>query len=323
MTRKIFILVIISLLVVFLLVYMLTERRPFGAGNTSFAVRAKDEITRIGFSDESNRLSLVKEGEGWFVNGRHETRKTSISFIIKVLTGMEIKSPVAQEVFKKEITDKGVTPVRVKVYDHWKVIGSFLVYKTSSNKYGNILKIKETSKPFIVYVPGSEIEIGSAFTLQELFWQPYTVFNLLPSEISSVKFDNIRNPDSSFTIRSEMKQFYLSYRDNDLSGWDTSQVTRYLSYFTHVPFESWALDLSDDEKVKISGSVPVYTITVKKADGNNIVLKLWERYTGDDPQRKPDSDRLWGMIEGSKELFIIRFMDIDPILKKRSYFFKG
>ena len=60
------------------------------------------------------------------------------------------------------------------------------------------MKLRERSKPFIVYVPGNEVEIGSAFTLNELFWRPYTVFNLLPSEIYSVTLENIADTASSF-----------------------------------------------------------------------------------------------------------------------------
>ena len=51
----------------------------------------------------------------------------------------------------------------MKVSEKGKTISSFLVYKTASNKYGNIMKLREGSKPFIVFVPGNEVEIGSAF----------------------------------------------------------------------------------------------------------------------------------------------------------------
>ncbi len=84
-----------------------------------------------------------------------------------------------------KLVSKKVKPVRVRVFENNKLLASFLVYKTGSNMYGNIMKIKEKSKPFIVYVPGYEGDIGSGFTMNELFWLPYTIFNLLPSEISS------------------------------------------------------------------------------------------------------------------------------------------
>jgi hypothetical protein len=34
-----------------------------------------------------------------------------------------------------------------------------------------------------------------------------------------------------------------------------------------------------------------------------------------------DSDRLWAMTGTGNELFVMRYIDIDPVLKKRSYFF--
>ncbi len=46
------------------------------------------------------------------------------------------------------------------------------------------MKIKERSKPFIVYLPGYETNIGSLFTVNELYWKPFTIFKPLPSEIA-------------------------------------------------------------------------------------------------------------------------------------------
>ena len=124
------------------------------------------------------------------MNGTAETRKSGILFIIRVLKEMKIKSPVSPELFNSEIKGKGILPVRVKVYEKRKLLKTFLVYKTSSNIYGNIMKMRDSSKPFIVCVPGYDGDICSVFTLNELFWQPYQVFNLMPSEISSVQFEN-------------------------------------------------------------------------------------------------------------------------------------
>ena len=155
----------------------------------------------------------------------------------------------------------------MKVYEDRKLIKSFLVYKTSSNSYGNIMKIRERSKPFIVYVPGYEGDIGSAFTLNELFWQPYTVFNLLPSEIESVKFENIADTSSSFSIINRNHHFALSDLNRELTGWDSTLVTRYLSYFTWIPFETWALDMRDEEKKMVESQQPLYRITVTTPSG--------------------------------------------------------
>ena len=117
-------------------------------------------------------LILSKETEGWRVNGRNEARKSGLIFLMEILTEMKIKSPVSPELFNDEIVMKGIDPVRVKVYEDRRLLRSFMVFKTGSNKYGNIMKMKDNAKPFIVYLPGYEGDIGSEFISDELFWKP-------------------------------------------------------------------------------------------------------------------------------------------------------
>jgi hypothetical protein len=319
--RKAIVYVLISILLLILVVYLFKERSPFGGKNTSFAARPKKEITSIEFTKDREKLYLDKKGEDWIVNRKFETRKSSILFILKILTEMEIKSPVTPELFNKEIVEKKVDPVWVKVSERGKVIRSFFVYKTSSNAYGNIMKLQGSSKPYIVYVPGNEEDIGSSFTLNELFWKPFTVFNLLPSEIFSVVLENSADTDYCFKIQNENHRIRLYNQSAELTGWDTSQVVRYLSYFTHVPFESWAFGLSADEKEKIEKQIPLYIISVTGKAGEKRTLTMWERSVTENGARKSDTDRLWAKVDGNDDIFIIRYTDIDPLLKKRSYFF--
>jgi hypothetical protein len=321
--KKAIVFTVVSIPLLILVVYLLKGRSPFGGENTSFAPDPAKEITGIEFTDSQNKLILEKKGEEWFVNKKFETRKSSILFILKILTEMEIKSPVTPELFTKEILVKGTIPVKVKVFGKGKMIKSFLVYKTTSNTYGNIMKLKSGSKPYIVYVPGSEAEIGSAFTLNDLFWRPYTVFNLLPSEIYSVTLENMTDTALSFKIKNENRILSLSTLTRELTGWDTSRVIRYVTYFTQIPFESWAFDLSADEKENITKGIPLYRITVFSSAGEKKILSLWERSVSEEGGEKKDTDRLWGKTDGNDELFILRYTDIDPLLKKRSYFFPG
>lgn len=170
--------VLVILAVALILVLLFRNRLPFGSNNSSFAAEPGKEITGIEFSRSGEKLYLEKGGDKWLINGKTEARKSGILFILRVIEEIKIKSPVSPELFKAEITDKGIMPEKIRVYEKRKLIRSFIVYKTPSNSYGNIMKIRERSKPFIVYVPGYDGEIGSAFTMNELFWQPYTVFKI-------------------------------------------------------------------------------------------------------------------------------------------------
>ena len=296
------------LIVVLFAIVVMRDRSPYGKNQSSFAATPKNEITRIDLTRNNESISLLKENDAWLVEGK-ETRKSAVLYLVRILTEIQIKSPVSEEIFREEIEEKSVTPVKVKVYEGKRVLRTFLVYPTGSNIYGNIMKRSGRSRPFIVYVPGYEEDIGYLFNADGLFWQPFTVFNLLPSEISSVTMLNHADTTSSFMIISSGKSFVLT----GISGWDSTRVKRYISYFTWIPFESRAFNQLGDIK-------PIYTITVKRSSGEEIALKLWEKYELRTGER--DSDRLYGKVTSSDDLLIIRYFDIDPLLKKRAYFYQ-
>jgi hypothetical protein len=316
--------IFISSLVVICLIFILLyrNRTPFGKSNTSFASKPETEITRIELSDAMKKLVLEKKEDTWFLNGNTEARKNGVLFLIRILTELEIKSPVSPDLFDSVIIDKNIEPVHVRAWEKRKLLSSFMVFKTWSNVYGNIMKKKGSSKPFIIYIPDYEGNIGSSFTMNELFWLPYTIFNKLPSEIAAIDVENLKDTSDSFLITHDRQNYKLSDRHKDLSGWDSTAVARYLSYFTWIPFESWALEISADEKNKITSQPPLCRINVTDRNGLVTALTLWEKILDVNGLQKKDSDRLFGKTDSSDELFIVRYFDIDPLLKKRSYFFK-
>jgi hypothetical protein len=144
---------------------------------------------------------------------------------------------------------------------------------------------------------------------------------LLPSEIKSVKLENFSDTSSSFSITGINRHFTLSAINRELTGWDSTLVTRYLSYFAWIPFEKWALEMGENEKKMVVSKQPLYRITVITSAGIETVLTLWEKMKDEQGDMTKDSDRLLGRTQTGDEFFIMRYFDIDPLLKKRSYFF--
>ncbi len=294
---------------------------PFGRNNTSFAVGPDARITRIELIQGKKKVSIEESGDKWFVNKKDEARKSVVIFIMKTLREMKIKSPVSSGTFENEIVAKNIEPVRVNVFSRHRMIRSFYVYKTNSNIYGNIMKIKPSSKPYIVYMPGYEDDIGVHFIAEELFWKPYQVFHILPSEIGSVTNEVFSEENASFRIECALKSFQLTDLTKPVSGWDTLKVKRYLTYFTSIAFETWASAMTESEINSITSANPLCRISVSRRDGNNIVLTVWEKWKTENGTRIPDTDRVWARTNQRDELFIMKYPELDPVLKKRSYFF--
>jgi hypothetical protein len=301
--------------------FLFRNHSPFGKNNTSFAVRPGTIINRIVLLQGDKRLTLRKERDDWTVNGDNDVRKSAISFILRTLEEIEIKSPVSPDIFRKEVIDEKIEPVRVNVFHNRRLARSFYVYKTGSNIYGNIMKMRPSSKPYIVYIPGYEDNIGAHFVLNELFWKPFIVYRLLPSEIESVSLENHNDPGASFIIRKDGDTFVPVDDEGTLKNYDSLRVRRYISYFAYVPFESWAFDLKEDEISQITGSEPLYDLDVRSGNNDSTRLTIWQKWLTKNGVKTKDTDRVWARTGESSNIFVMRYFDIDPILKKKSYFF--
>ncbi len=296
-----------------LLYFLFRDHIPFGKSNTEFAVSSGTVITRIDLISGRNKVILRQKGDTWTVNNDSEARKSAVFFILKALKELKIKSPVTAGVFRSEVIDRKTEPVRVVAYHNRRPVKSFYVYRTSSNLYGNIMKVKSGSKPYIVYIPGYEDNIGSFFIAQEDFWVPFTAFKILPSEIESIELQNIKEPGESFRLIRGGNRFMIEGIESD-----SAKVMRYVSYFTSVSFESWADPVGDGQK-KVEDTEPLYRIKVKQKVSGEEVLTVWERRSQSD-SLKTDTDRVWAEKNNGKGLFVMRYFDLDPLIKKRSYF---
>jgi len=318
-------LILIFIICAAIIFLLFRQRSPFGKNNSAFSVDEKAEISKVVLYEKDNKLVISRKEDEWVIDNKYEARDEAVHFLIQILKDMRVKSPVNSDTFEEEITKHNIEPVRVNVYTGRRLRRSFFVYRTNSNKYGNIMKMKAFSKPFIMYIPGYEIDIGQYFTADKLFWQPFTVFDILPSEIAEIKVEHCHDTASSFyIIISEGNPSLFSGDGSSITGWDSLKVRRYVSYFTYIPFESIETGLTTEKKREITESKPDYRIGVKKTDGTAVELNIWQRKKLDDNGKEiTDTDRVWAKIEGRDEILVMRYFDLDPVLKKLSYFMKN
>ncbi|MBN2665388.1 MAG: hypothetical protein JXR67_02670, partial [Bacteroidales bacterium] len=64
-------------------------------------------------------------------------------------------------------------------------------------------------------------------------------------------------------------------------------------------------------------------VAVLTAEGERSLVNLWKRTITELDSVRDDTDRMWARKQGETEFFIVKYADIDPIIKKRSYFLPG
>ena len=315
-----FILLGIVLLVTVILIQR--NRSPFGNRNASFSIENTGKINRVQISEGDKELSLTREDGTWILNSVFEVRKTAISFLLKTLSGIEIKSPVSEELFRELVTVPGVEPVVVSITGSGRIRRSYLIYKTPDPEFGTIVKRTERSMPFFVSLPGYELDPGSHFVADENFWKPYSIFDLNPDEIARVEIKYLDRGISGFNIDLTGDSVILRGSDLQLLDHNDRQVKRYLSYFTFIPFETWAFSLDIMTKNELIATQPEIEMILTLRDGEVKNLKLWTRTIDSEGEKVPDTDRLYGELNNTGEIFIVKYFDIDPLIKSSEYLIK-
>ncbi|MBN1387356.1 MAG: hypothetical protein JW965_02860 [Bacteroidales bacterium] len=312
--------IIISIIIIVILLFIIGRHVPFGADNSVFYVENTERINRILISDENKSVSLTLNTDGWYVNDEYRARSQAIDFLISILGDIRIKSPVTDKTYNDLLQNNSTREIEVQVFNSRKIIQSFYIYLNNEVDYPGIMQKRKKTKPFIVHLPGYDTDPCSHFVPDSRYWMPNMVFELNPGRISEIHFRYFNMPDSSFSIINNGAAMAFISKDYNNERIDSVAAGRYLSYFTWVPFETWVYDISTAEKDSITENNPYFSLEVITDDPDTLKLLTWKRMIMKGGRMVEDTDRLLGSLNGGEDLFVIRYYDLDPLIKEPSYF---
>lgn len=317
--------IIIGLVIILLLAVVLTRKYGgFSVDSSDFSVNQSDRVTAVILEKEGERLELNRGESGWIVNNRYEARPSAIRFLLETLSRISIKSSVPESQFQEEWKRDSSGVIRVEIRERPGWIRSFLVYPVTSNPYGNYFKKREKGRPFIVNIPGYSGNVGSLFITSEKFWLPHTLYSCQPSEIQMIRLLMVDNERQSFVIYQD-KPGEVELRslpeEKPVQNLDTARIYRYLSYFINIQFERWVFDSDSVNIPEVLSLQPRHELTVREQSGNSTTVRTYPIIRRmENGQPRIDLNRIYATFNDDSALVIVKYVDIDPVLKEREYF---
>jgi len=308
---------IFVLLITIIIVFR--ERSPFGSRNSDFAIDWTEEIRSIEIIEEDISLELTRAGDRWMVNETFAARSSAIDFIMQTIENIEIKSPVSDALFDELINKNNIRATELIIRGKSKS-DSYYIYPSHDSAYPSIMRRSLKSKPFFVTIPAYDFDPGRHFVTDEKFWMPFHIFKLNPAVISRITV-SYRDPAiEDFLIAVEEENIYLQVEGNKISEAKPEKLQRYISYFTYVPFETWAFDMDESLRNELLSTEPEINIELELGNGNTLNTRLWNKLLGTEEGTIPDTDRLYGTLNGGRDFFIAKYFDLDPLIKTAEYF---
>ncbi len=309
-------------------VWILTKDhgRTISSRVTDFAVDEPERLDRIVLEKGERRLELNREEGKWLLNLMFEARTDAIEQLFKALRRIRVKSPSPLSL--QDELDKGFADSSIKVDLHrGRRKKRYYVYDHVQDSQGYMM-MEGSDQSFAVEVHGYEGKLSDLFVVDEGYWRPNMLFQINPRSIESVSVEYGENNEHSFFLKiRERNDYKLSLPSGDIvENVNDSLVSVFLSNFYYVPFQRFADSEEKQLADSLAASEPAYTITVAGDDDYKRKVDLYRVVRSVDEtsgEVKTDPFILYGFTGNGEDMVIVRYTDVDLILRRGGYFTGG
>lgn len=335
-------LVLTSIIVIVLaaVAYWLYTSRGSGTGDEklkNFAVADTAAVTKIFLVDKGGKsTTLTRESSGaWKVNNKYFARKDAIDLLLTTIKTIEVKSPVGKKAQDNVVKQLASGAVKVEIYQGDELVKVYYVGRETQDALGTYMLMvnektgKNSSVPYITYIPGFEGYLTTRYFTSEADWRDRIVYRYVPTDIKSVKMEYPSNSSESFEVTNLGNNTFdvktLS-SGTSIPSFDTLAVKQYLSYYQNIQFESVekATEKINRDSIIMSGPFAIITVTDMKGASN--MVKLFhkkappEKLDINGQPMKYDVDRCYGLINNGQDFVLCQYYVFGKLLQSPAYF---
>lgn len=304
-----------------------------------FAVQDTSSINKIFLADKKGReITLERKAPGqWTVNGKYNARMDAIQTLLYTINKVDVKEPVGKKAQDNVVKRLAAKAIRCEIYQNNKLTKAYYVGTETQDQTGTYMilidlnTMQPAEKPFVTYIPGFEGYLTTRYFTEEIGWRDRGVFQYNPNDIKSIKVEVPFKPEYGYEIVVKGNNDYevknIS-KNQLLNNMDTLAVKQYLSYFQNIIFESFEVDLKEDQLDSVLRSQPLNIITVIDNSGKRNKIKLFARANKKGAvadNGKPfefDPDRMDALLDNGKDFVIVQYLTFGKLMPPPDYFQK-
>lgn len=332
--------VITSIIVIVLAAVAVWLVKSKGSGTVDeklkdFAVADTAAVTKIFLADKSGKnATLTRESSGaWKVNNKYFVRKDAIDLLLTTIKSIEVKSIVGKKAQDNVVKQLASGSTKIEIYQGDNLVKVYYIGRETQDALGTYMLMvnektgKNSSVPFITYIPGFEGYLTTRYFTDENDWRDRVVYRYVPTDIKSVKLDYPFNSSESFeVIHHGNNKFDVRASGSSIAGFDTIAAKQYLSYYQNIHFESVEKETAKIQRDSIIMSGPFAIITVTDMKGESNMVKLFhkkappEKLDINGQPMKYDIDRCYGLINNGQDFVLCQYYVFGKLLQSPAYF---
>jgi len=342
MAKKNRIAIVLVILMGSLTFWFITNNRKgtLSADMKNFAVKDTASITKIFLADKNGRtLTLEKNDKGkWTVNGKYGVRMDALETLLETIMRLDVKEPVGKKAHDNVMKRLAAKAVKCEIYQNGELTKAYYVGTETQKMTGTFMimididNMETMERPFITYIPGFEGYLTTRYFTEEKGWRDRTIYQYNPNDIKSVRMEVPYNTSFGYelTVKGNNDYEIKMLADNKIiSNVDPIAVKQYLSYFQILTFESFEVDLKQNQIDSVLKSQPINILTVTDKDGKTNKVKFYARkpkkdvFGKDGLLLKFDEERMDALMNNGIDFVMVQFYMFGKVMPPVDYFLKG
>jgi len=343
------IIIILVLSIVVILLFLKSKTNTIDNSKNQFAVTDTASITKIFIADKNNHTVFLhrKDTSNWLVNDTFKASKEVVVSLLKTISSLEIKQPVAKsarETIMKLLATNGIKVEiyqkvyridlfgKIKWFPHEKCVKTYYVGMPTQDNLGTFMMIENSEDPYIIDIQGFRGFLNTRFSPLTKDWRDHGIFSYKYNQLRSVEVNITDNPQGSFlAVKKTPREFdvrMLSDRSKAIA-YDTLKIMDLFASFENIRFEALLNDLNRAEKDTIFSSKPYIILTAEGMDGTKVKVKTFLMKASPNQidqlgsSVKYDRDRLYALINNDKDLVLIQFYVFGRLFKPLNHYLYG
>jgi hypothetical protein len=318
---RVYIGIIIVLAILAIVLYMNDKSGTLKVGHHEFSVADTSSITTVKISDGTVAISLERQGDKWTVNNGYYARAKAVRALLRVVSSIEVSSPVPKSMMNDVLDGFNGRVVSVTIESSGQVIKAFRIAENDSLQIGSFAMLTGDNVPYVVRMAGYDGHVSKLFPIEPLFWRDKMLFSYRLSDILSVEVEYLQHPENSFAYQflgpGDLK--IKSLATNKTIPIDKARARDYLLNFSSLPFQVAEMMPFKINYDSLIFQKPFCEIKVKNT-GNQI--KTVKTYRMPDLKKSGsyDINFMYALVQDDKMPVIVKYIDLDPIMRKYSDF---
>ncbi len=312
------------------------EDNPYGAKEAGFTVQDTAAVYKIFIASNDNESITAERKDGvWMLNGTMRALPSMVDLILLTVHNQEPLYPVTKNAYEEAVKNMAAEGIKVELYDkNNKKITVFYVGGISANGGGTNMLTEGAKMPYVVQTPGFSGSLRSRFSTKVSDWRDRTVFNIPATDLKSVAVSYVTKPINSFVITKAQDKFTVTGDPAVTTGMgplNEGRAKAYTTYFTNINCEGYmngipGLDSIIRNAMKMS-VIDVETVKGEKQHADIYWMPVNKRsknklQSDEEVPNEYDADRMYAVINGSKDTVLIQTLTFFKLLRKSFEFYQ-